>query len=460
MTDKNTSPHITSQRIISRYIVTALLSLMLMMSLLISQGASSAYAADGSDKPDPKAIAALLIDVDSGKVLYEKNSKQEVYPASLTKMMTGILVLEKLDLDKEVTIPAEAVFPTGNNIKLKEGEKTTVRVLLNALMVYSANDAALALAIEASGSVENFVKEMNAKAKEIGCTHTNYINPNGFTNDPIHHTTCRDLAKIAAYGLEKKEFRKIVKQPEYTVPADNKNGERKVKSTNLMLRKGKYHYDGTIGVKTGFMAISGYCFVGAAKKNGMTLIGMSMNSGLNRRFVEVSEMFDYAAANYKSHKLIGRNESTGTIKVKYGHNTFVDTVAPEGAFVTMPKNGDESLADSKVVIKDHVEAPIKKGTKVGVVKIYEDGKKVGESDVVISKTVEKGGPWAALYISDMAFYISAGVLLLIILVIIIMVSRKKKAKRRREEMRKRERERKAMEIAMEREDKRRRGWPY
>lgn len=416
-------------------------------------------AASGDD-PDVKAAAALLIDADSGKVLYEKNSKSEMYPASLTKMMTCILTLENLDLDKEVTIPAEAVFPTGNNINLKEGEKITVKDLVNALMVYSANDAALALAIEVAGSVEEFAKMMNEKAKEIGCTHTNYINPNGFTNDAIHHTTARDLAKIAKYGMEKKEFRKIVGQKKYTVPADNMNKARTVKTTNLLLADGQYHYEGVKGVKTGFMALSGYCFVGAADKDGLNMIGVSLNSGENQRFVDVANMFDWGAENYKSYELMPKNESCGTIKVKYGHNTFVDTVVPEGAYVTMPKNGDEELADSKTVMKDHVEAPIKKGTKVGVVKIYEDGKKVGESDIVISKTVSKGGPWAALYISDMAFYIAVGVLLLIIVVIMILRARKKRALRRRQEMIRRQRERRAMEIAAERADKERRGWPF
>lgn len=438
-------------------------AVLIAMALLLCFDAGSVLAAGESgsaDLPQPQGAAALLIDADSGKVLYEKNSTQEMYPASLTKMMTCILALERLDLDQKVTIPAGAVFPTGNNIGLKEGEVLTVEQLLNALMVYSANDAALALALEMSDSIEGFADEMNKKAREIGCTHTNYINPNGFTNDPIHHTTASDLAKIAQYGLEKEEFREIVRKPKYTVPADNKNPARTVKSTNLLLRDGPLHYEGTIGVKTGFMALSGYCFVGAAEKNGLTMIGVSLNSGNKQRFADVAEMFDYGAANYESHELIAKNGDAGNIKVKYGHQTSVDTVVPGGAYVTLPKNADESLADTKIVLKDHVEAPIKKGTKVGVVKIYEDGKKTGESDVVISKSVDKGGPWAAFYISDMTFYIASAVIIVLIILIIMLKIRKRKARKRREEQRRRERERRAMQIAMEREDKKRRGWPY
>lgn len=432
----------------------------IMMFVCFNASVLAADNADEGDLPQPQGEAALLIDADSGKIMYEKNSEQEMYPASLTKMMTCILALEKLDLDQKITIPAEAVFPTGNNVRLKEGEVLTVRQLLNALMVYSANDAALALAIEMSGSIEDFAKEMNKKAKEIGCTHTNYINPNGFTNDPVHHTTARDLAKIAQYGLEKKEFRKIVKKTQYTVPADNKNPARTVKSTNLLLRDGALHYDGTIGVKTGFMALSGYCFVGACEKNGLTMIGVSLNSGNKQRFADVAEMFDYGVANYKSHELIAKNAGTGKIKVKYGHNTSVDTIAPKGAYVTLPKNADESIADTKIIIKDHVEAPIKKGTKVGTVEIYEDGKKTGESDVVISRSVKKGGPWTALYISDMTFYMAAAAVLILIVLLIIFRVKVRKARKRREIERRRARERKAMQIAMEREDKKRRGWPY
>ncbi|MEE1170488.1 MAG: hypothetical protein UHP11_07275, partial [Anaerovoracaceae bacterium] len=142
------------------------------------------------------------------------------------------------------------------------------------------------------------------------------------------------------------------------------------------------------------------------------------------------------------------------------HNTSVDTIAPKGAYVTLPKNADESIADTKIILKDHVEAPIKKGTKVGSVEIYEDGKKTGESDVVISRSVKKGGPWTALYISDMAFYIAVAAALLLIVLFIIFRVKVRRARKRREIERRRARERKAMQIAMEREDKKRRGWPY
>jgi D-alanyl-D-alanine carboxypeptidase len=171
--------------------------------------------------------------------------------------------------------------------------------------------------------------------------------------------------------------------------------------------------------------------VGACEKNDLTLIGVSLNSGNKQRFADVAEMFDYGYANYKSHELMAKNGDTGSIKVKYGHNTFVDTVVPEGAYVTLPKDEDESIADTRIVLKDHVTAPIKKGTKVGSVEIYEDGDKIGESDIVISRSVEKGGPWAAYYISDMAFYAAAAAVALLIIFIIMVRAKVRKDKRRK-----------------------------
>lgn len=438
-----------------------LLVLIMTVMVLLSVEAAPAFAAEGSsDKPNPMAQAALLVDVKTGKVLYEKNKTKEMYPASLTKMMTCLVVLDHLKLDQKVTVAPEAVFPVGNNINLKAGEVLTVEELLNALMIYSSNDAALALAIETSGSVEAFAKEMNKKAKEIGCKHTNYINPNGFTNEPIHHTTAEDLVKIASYGLKNETFSSIVKKATYTVPKTNKNKARPVETTNLLLRNGKYHYDGVIGVKTGFMALSGYCFVGAAEKDGMTLIGVSLNSGDIERFTEVADMFDYGFDNFKTLELVKKNEKTDNVKVKYGHKTSVPTMVPDGAFITMPKSGDESLATTEVKLKDHVEAPIKKGTKVGTLEILEDGKKVDETEIVIAQDVEKGGPWTALYISDMTFYIMAGVAAVILLLIIIVAIKVRSVKKRRALERKREREEMAMRIAAERKDKEQRGWPF
>ena len=438
-----------------------ILYIMIALLVMMSPGAVSCYAEGSTDEPVVSGRAAFLMDAKTGEILFDYNSTDEEYPASLTKMMTAILILERFTMDHVVTIKKEAVNPIGNNMNLKEGEQLTIGQLLNVLMVYSANDAAVALAIEHSGSVEEFAKAMNKKAKEIGCKHTNFINPNGFTNDAIHHTTARDMATIALYGMQKKDFAKIVKKKSYTLQATNKNKQRTFETTNKLLADGPLHYDGTIGVKTGFMALSGQCFVGMAERDGMTLIGVSLGCETEEdRFKDVAKLFDYGFDNYKSFRIMAENESTGDIKVKYGHNTFVETVVPDGAYITMPKSGDESLATTEVELKDHVDAPIKKGTKVGVCKIYENEKKVGQTDVVIARDVKKGGPWTALYISDMAFYIAAGVLVLFLLLIIFIKSKKRKARKRREEQRRRQREARAMQIAAERKDKERRGWPY
>lgn len=369
-----------------------------------------------------EARGVVLMESKSGDFLYEKNADVPMAPASITKIMTCILVLENLNMDDKVVIPKEATNLRGNNINLKEGEVLTVRQLTNALMVYSANDAAVALAIKVSGNVNNFCKLMNKKALALGCKHTNYISPNGLTNNYNHITTARDQSLVARYFMKKQEAGNIVKQGTYTVDATNKSAPRKLKSTNEMLPGKKHEYSGTVGIKTGFMASSGYCFVGAAKRDDKDLIAVVLNeSNSDKRFIDCGKIFDYGFLNYRNVELLKTGGSAGRVKVQYGNKTIVDTYVENGAYVTLA-NSDKSTIKKEISLNKNVKAPIKKGTKVGKVIIYKNGKKLRSENVRISETVKKGGPWSRFYISDRAF------IAIVILVILIFLLRRKKPK--------------------------------
>ena len=433
-------------------------------------GAMPVFAAPKD--PVTMSRAALLMDAKTGKVLYEKNGTAQIPPASLTKIVTCIIVLEELDMDHKVTIPAKATGFQGNNIALAEGEVLTVEQLINATMIYSANDAAVALAIEVSGSEAEFVKKMNEKVKSWGASHTNFLNCNGFTESTEHTSTAEDLAIITEEALKNETFRQLTAKKSYTVPATNKSDERKLTSTNRLLfdeetkivvdgKERTPKYKGAFGIKTGMMLSSGYCFIAGAKRKDTELIAIVLKDEKEiDRFTDAVTLLDFGFKNYHTYEVIAPGADTGKVKVKNGSQTRVKTQVPHGAYVTLPKEGLESLAGNKVILKDNIKAPIKKGTKVGVVELYEGDQKVGTADVTITRTVKKGGPWTAIYISDFTAYTVFGLIVFIIIAFIFLILRKRKLVRIREEQRRRRREEKARQIAAIREEKRRRGWPY
>lgn len=370
--------------------------------------------------------SAILIEGKTERVIYQKGADVQRTPASLTKMMTCILTLENLDLEEKITIPKEAAGIQGNNIGLKPGEVLTVRELVNAMMIYSANDAAVALAIRISGSVDNFCRLMNKKARSLGCTRTNYINPNGLTDSQSHITTARDQSIIARYLMKKSEAAKIVRKSKYTVPQTNKSGPRKLKSTNEMLSGRKHEYKGIVGVKTGFMLSSGYCFAGKAQKNNEEFIAVVLNAGdEDKRFVDCGKLLDYGFNNYETVEFLKKGGSAGKVKVRYGSKTRVDTVVPDGSYLPVAKRETGYEKNIDVKMYDDVKAPIKKGTKVGEIVVYKDGRKISSSDIQIAETVKSGGPWSKYYISNRMFFIFVVGTVIITFMIIRMKRRRK-----------------------------------
>jgi D-alanyl-D-alanine carboxypeptidase (penicillin-binding protein 5/6) len=218
-----------------------------------------ALALGWAGAPQVQARAAILMDAETGQVLYAKNAHKPLPPASITKVMTAILVLERCDLDAVVKASERAVNTKASSMHLRVGEQVKVRDLLYALMLRSANDAAVALAEHAAGSVEAFAQLMNEKAKSLGAKHTHFVNPHGL-HDPRHLSTAYDLALITRYAMENETFRAIVKTPYYIV-------ERSMNQDDLwMVNKAKFlqEYPDAEGVKTGYTNPAGYCFAGSA----------------------------------------------------------------------------------------------------------------------------------------------------------------------------------------------------
>ncbi|MDO5441411.1 MAG: D-alanyl-D-alanine carboxypeptidase family protein [Bacillota bacterium] len=393
--------------------------------------------ADGEPAPDVAAEAALLMNMETGEVLFEKNAKERMYPASMTKMLTAILVLENLDMNKRITVQRDEIQGVGGTtIKLTPGEQIDIGILLSATMVASANDGAAVLAHEVAGSQSAFAEMMNNKAKEIGCTDSNFVNPHGL-HDADHYSTCYDIAAIARYAMKNETFRRIVAKAEFTVPVINTSSERHLKNTNLLLNDElsenkvtvngveRYcKYEGCIGIKTGYTSQAGACLCSAVEKDGTTLLCVVMKSDDLGRFADSIALFDWGFAQTNSLKVLEAGYNTGTVKLKKAKPSKIETVLAEDAFVSAPKNTPLDQFTTDIVFDKNLKAPINEGDIVGILRVYQEEKLLGEYDIVASTTAEAKtslGFFAKLFI-----IIGAIIIFLIVYVILFLIADKKR----------------------------------
>ena len=393
--------------------------------------------ATGSE-PDLTAEAALLLDMTTGDVLYERNANAKLYPASMTKMMTCILALENMDLSKYITVQYNDIKGvTGDKLNLYSGEEMNVGTMISAMMVISANDAANVLAREVAGSVEAFASMMNAKAAEIGCTGTNFVNANGL-HDVNHYSTASDIAKIAMYCMENEVFRRVVARSEFTVPVTNKTSERYLKTTNWLLSEGDYKYDGCIGIKTGSTTPAGGCLCAAATRGNTTLLSVVMKSeSIEARFTDSIALLDYGFDNFRTVSITAPAEIPETTSVKGGRAKTVAIDVPSfNAVETIPNTVKSDILNAKIVLEEKIQAPIKAGDVVGKLQIVDGEDIVKEYDITAKESVEKGASLPDLHFGGSLF---AKILLIILIVFValliligvyVIVQRKKTEKRK------------------------------
>lgn len=422
-------------------------------------------------KPTVSAEASILIDMKTGTVLFEKNADKTMEPASITKVMTGLLTIEKLKLDDTVTI-GESLNVPGNGMDLKAGETLTIKELLYGMLVHSSNDAAVVLSQQLAPTGEAFNKMANERAAEIGATHTVYKNPNGLNDVTGHVTTARDLALICTEAMKNPIFRKVVSTKQVTIPANDISPERKYVSTNRLLwdtetpisvngveRTPKYK--GAIGIKTGETSTAGVCIVAAAQRKGTELMAVILNSpDSDTRFADSITLLDYGFNNYYTYEAIKDGAEVTKAPVAGSSKIKVSAVVPGGYFITLPKEASASLVTSKVQLTAHLKAPLAKGTKVGMVGFYLAGDKVGEVPILSAEAAKVGGPWTAWGISDLIAYILMTVIGLGLFFFVVGTHIRNKRRRAREKRRR------AEEIRVSRaereliENKRKRDWPY
>lgn len=344
------------------------LSIIMLLSIF-----TTSFANNNFDIYSPSCI---LIDSTSGKILYEKNAYNKMYPASTTKIMTAILVLENCNLNDIVTISENAISLTSvpetyTRANLKSGEKVSVEDLLNVLLIPSANDAAIALAEHVSGSVDEFSKLMNLKAKEIGCINTNFVNPNGVHNTN-QFTTAYDMSLIGKYAMQNDVFKKIVTKTSCDLPITNvyDKDDRKFKNTNELLTSDNYYYEYTTGIKTGYTDSAKNCIVASCKKDDYEFIVVvlganKMTSDENDRAHDCITLFNYAIENY-NEKIISNPETIiKQIEIELSNNTkkTLDIVVEKEIKAKTVQN--ISTIEPEITINENLQAPILKGFIVG-----------------------------------------------------------------------------------------------
>lgn len=367
---------------------------------------------------------AILIDMDTEQILYSKNPHMKLQPASTTKIMTGILAIENGNMNDYVTIDDEIVKLTdGSHIALEHGERIKFEDLVNALLIESANDAALALAKHISGSVDEFVKLMNKKAKEIGALNTNFVNPNGLTAEN-HLTTPYDLSLIAKYAMENEVFREIVKNYTYIIPVTNKkNEERYLKSANKLLYStqkidvdGKFvpiKYDGITGIKTGYTTAAQNCLVASAERGNQRLIAVVLKANGREVYSDIHKLFNYGFNNYEKTHIAHKGQFIKNIEVSNGTNPMVAGILKEDLTASIPK-GNMNKVEKKIYLNDVIEAPLINGQTIGKIEYYLDNQFLGEVDIISTLDIEKIPPLTlAQKFTNKWYIIIIGILLII-----------------------------------------------
>ena len=323
-----------------------------------------------------------VIEVSSGRLLNGSNENLRLPMASTTKAMTALVVLENASLSDIVEIPPAAVGIEGSSVYLKKGERFTVEELLYALMLRSGNDAAVALALHTSGSVEEFVRKMNERAALMGLKETKFVNPHGL-HDENHYTTAYELALIAAEGLKNPHFKRIVSTKNIVIDGEG-HEKRYFANKNKIL----YNYEGATGVKTGFTRNSGRCLIASAERNGMEVVAVALN--YYDYFELTARLMDEAFGNFEMKEVV--SPDTVYKKVPVTGNRKIKEAELRAEFsrkYPLKKDGSE-MVETVVEAVDSIRAPHSSGDDVGSVKVFKDNRLIFEEKLYTIDIAKRG----------------------------------------------------------------------
>lgn len=360
-----------------------------------SSSTDQAAAASGSAAASLKLAvkSAILMDADTGTVLYEQDSHKELPPASVTKIMTMLLTMEaedagKVKLSDQVTISDYAASMGGSQMYMEPGEVHTLEELMKGIAMVSANDACVAVSEYIAGSEEVFVEKMNQRAEELGMRDTHFVNTNGL---PVaeHYTSAYDIAVMSRELLKHEETKPwfTTWQDTIQVGLPGKEKEFGLTNTNKLLKQ----FPGACGIKTGFTQEAGYCLSAAATRENTTLIAVVLGAESSKsRTEEISKLLNYGFASYASVTLAEKGEKVKEVQIDKGEPYHFYAVTAQKATALVKKGGEKEVK-KKVIIEKNLKLPMKKGEKVGRMEIYHGKEKVGTCILVSDRAVEKTG---------------------------------------------------------------------
>jgi len=335
-----------------------------------------------NDKIDISAESAVILNYDTGDILWEKNSSSSMYPASTTKILSSIIAIENInDFDQVVEISKNASGRNHSAFRFRTGDSISLMDLCKASLICSHNNATIALAEYVSGSVEDFVELMNKKAEEIGAENSFFKNTNGLDDEfPDHRSTARDMAIIASYCMENEIFKEIVNTREDTIIKNDQ--EIEITNTNNLL-----DYDSIKGVKTGYTNNAGYCIVLYSEKNDLRLITVILNSiSLEERDKDVLKLLNWTYGNLKYVKIIDSHQAAATTTIKDKVELNLD-LYPESDYVELININDDQIEIKQNLYSD-INLPVEKEDILGTIDIFINGQKIKELNMISRESVE------------------------------------------------------------------------
>ena len=434
----------------------------LVAALALMSGAALAESPADYNKNVPQLLreehlyadSAILVDAISGDVLFSKNARARMYPASTTKVMTLLLALESgIAMDTTIVIPQQASqIPADSSlIPVFPGDMMTFRDLLYGFMLTSGNDGANAIAVLVSGNVDAFVARMNRRAKELGCEDTHFVNPHGY-HDPQHYSTALDLARMASEGVKLDAFRKITSAPSYIMKIQRGNNameQRVVNSNSLLKSDNTYYYPDCIGIKTGYHSQAGQCFVGAAERDGVRLVTVDLHCmGSVDKWVDTIRLFNYGFTCYTGYTMEQMFNFAGskiaTLRVSNAISSdpydgmlnlkIAQISDPE--YVRMVENNNQAAMDEAIddfvtrcelTVTSDMVAPISKGEIIGRLKYMDQSGREITALLVADRTIDEQPPRIELtdifpvltYFENPLVVLLAAVLILLIVLLVI-----------------------------------------